>query len=73
MTLLYRILPDAEPPAPDLVAVGAAGEDECDAYGEEPEQGSQESRSGDVVCSLVREHPSPHWDGWDRCSWVSVP
>lgn len=73
MALLYRLLPDAEPPDPQLLADAATGDDECDAYGEEPEQGSAESRSGDVVCSLVAGHDGPHFDGWDRCVWALVP
>ena len=68
----YRLLPDAGPPDPSLVAEPGA-DDECDAYGEGPGQGSGESRSGDVVCSLVAGHEGPHFDQWDRCSWVLVP
>jgi hypothetical protein len=69
MTLPYRILPDAVPPAVESIA-DSGSDDECYAYGEDALDGSDTSRSGDVVCSLKNEHSGAHWDQWDRVSWV---
>jgi hypothetical protein len=67
--LYYRILPEA--PTPPVSAIADAGTDnECWAYGETALDGSEESRSGDVVCSLRADHEGPHWDQWDRVSWA---
>jgi hypothetical protein len=68
MTLMYRVLADAPPPPPEAIA-DAGTDAECYAYGEEAIEGSETSRSGDVVCSLKDEHDGPHWDQWDRVSW----
>lgn len=70
VAIRYRIV-DALPPAMETIAT-AAYQGECTAYGEEPEHGSNASRSGDVVCSLIEDHAGPHWDQWDRSSWELV-
>lgn len=68
--LCYRIV-HVTPPALEAIAT-AAYQEPCAAYGEEPEPGTEASRSGDVVCSLVVDHAGPHFDQWDRSSWELV-
>ena len=49
---------------------GDAGE--CEAYADEPADGSPETRDGDALCTRPPGHDGPHWDPWEGSAWELV-